>query len=75
MSRFLRLWFLVLLSYVTIKFVFNLVVMGWIDLRWTTLLEIVCLPLGQTVVFWFVTRRVRRAQRGAEPKGDVAPTG
>jgi hypothetical protein len=75
MSRFLRLWFLVFLSYVTIKFVFNLVVMGWIDLRRTTLLEMVCLPLGQAVVFWLVTRRVRRAQRGAEPKADVAPTG
>jgi UPF0716 family protein affecting phage T7 exclusion len=63
MSRFLRLWFLVFLSYVTIKFAFNLVVMGWIDLRWTTLLELLCLPLGQTLVLWVVTRRVRRAQR------------
>jgi UPF0716 family protein affecting phage T7 exclusion len=72
MSRFLRLWLLVFLSYVTIKFVFNLIVMGWIDLRWTTLLEMVSLPLGQAVVFWVVTRRVRRAQRGAGPKADAA---
>ncbi len=75
MSRFLRLWFLVFLSYAIIKFVFNLVVMGWIDLRWTALLELLCLPFGQTVVFWFVTRRVRRAQRDGEGRPDVAAAG
>jgi hypothetical protein len=63
MSRFLRLWLLVFLSYSALKFIFNLLVMGWIDLRWTALLELLCLPLGQTLVFWVVTRRVRRAQR------------
>lgn len=75
MSRFLRLWFLVFLSYATIKFVFNLVVMGWIDLRWTALLELLFLPFGQTVVFWAVTRRVRRAQHSTASRADAAISG
>jgi hypothetical protein len=62
MTRFIRLWLAVFFSYVLIKFLFNLAVFGWIDLRDVALLELVVLPLGQAVVFWFITRRVRHAE-------------
>ena len=62
MRRFIRLWLMVFFSYAFIKFLFNLSVFGWIDIRDTTLLELAVLPLGQTLVFWFITRRARRAE-------------
>ena len=65
MRRFIRLWLVVLFSYALIKFLFNLAVFGWIDLRDVVLLEIVVLPLGQALVFWFITRRVRYAEQVA----------
>lgn len=61
MVRFLRLWLVMAFSYSIIKFVFDLAMFGWIDLRSVVLWQLALIPLGQSVVFWFVTRRVRRA--------------
>jgi len=57
---FLRLWSLLFFSYFGVKFSFNLVMLGYIDLRPIALYELLLLPLGQSVVFWLVTRRSRR---------------
>lgn len=57
--RFLRLWLVLAFSYFTIKFAFNLGIMGWIDIRPTAFLELALVPLGQSVVFWIITRRAR----------------
>lgn len=59
--RFLRLWFVLWFSYFILKFLFNLAIMGWIDLRPAAFLELVLLPFGQAVVFWAITRRARRS--------------
>ena len=45
-------------SYFLVKFIFNLVVFGWIDLRNIAFLELALLPLGQSILFWLVTRRL-----------------
>ena len=57
--RFLRLWLVLAFSYVTIKFAFNLGIMGWIDIRPVAFLELALIPLGQSLVFWMITRRAR----------------
>jgi hypothetical protein len=63
---FLRLWFVLGFAYLLIKFVFNLGVMGWIDLRPVAFLELVVVPLGQSVVFWAITRRARSGAAGTQ---------
>jgi len=66
-GAFLRLWFVMAFSYFFLKFIFNLAVLGWIDLRRVALLELVLLPLGQSVVFWLVTRRQRTPEGSMQP--------
>jgi hypothetical protein len=78
-AAFLRLWFVLLFSYFAIKFIFNLAVMGWIDLRPVAFKELLILPLGQSVMVWLITRRRRqpnREQLVASPSAsDGTPTG
>ena len=62
---FLRLWFVLGFAYFLLKFLFNLGVMGWIDVRPTAFWELALVPLGQSVVLWMVTRRARRGAEGA----------
>ena len=52
----MRLWLVFLLSYSTLKFVFNIVVAGYIDLRPVVLWELLAIPFGQAIVFWLITR-------------------
>jgi hypothetical protein len=67
LGRFLRLWLVLGFAYFTAKLLFNLAVMGWIwIIRRDALLEIVLVPLGQSVVFWIVTRRARRRASGLD---------
>jgi len=56
---FLRLWFVLQFSYLGMRLLFNIVFMGWIDLRRAFWLDVTVVPVGQAVVFWFVTRRTR----------------
>jgi len=58
-GAFLRLWFVMAFSYFFLKFIFNLAVLGWIDIRRVAFEELAILPLGQSVVLWVVTRRRR----------------
>lgn len=67
-AAFLRLWLVLLFSYFTIKFLFNLAVLGWIDLRPVAFKELLVLPLGQSVVFWTVTRARRTRGASAKPE-------
>ena len=61
-AAFIRLWFVMVFSFTILNFAFNLIVMGWIDLRASFGLEVLMVPLGQSIVFWFVTRRARKAE-------------
>jgi len=53
---FFKLWFFMFFTYLTIKVIFNLIFFGWIDLRRVALLELLILPLGQSIAFWAITR-------------------
>lgn len=64
---FLKLWFFMLFTYLTIKVIFNLLYFGWIDLRRATLIEVLFLPLGQAVAFWLITRVRRKKAEPATP--------
>ncbi len=57
---FVRLWFLLFFSYLGVKLVFTLGVLGYIDLRPAAFYELGLVPLGQAVVLWLVTRRGRQ---------------
>ncbi len=59
-TQFLRLWFILGFAYFLLRFLFNMAVMGWIDIRPSAFLDLVVVPLGQTIVLWVVTRRARR---------------
>jgi hypothetical protein len=64
-KKFLLLWLFLLLSYLIIKIAFNLAVYGWIDLRKNAFLELLVLPLGQSILFWFIYRPGRRTSSPA----------
>lgn len=68
-ATFLRLWAVLLFAYALLRVAFNLVVFRWIDIRPVVLLDLAVIPLGQAMVFWFVTRRGRRAN-ASEPSTD-----
>ena len=57
---FLRLWFVLAFSYVGLRVLFNLVLLGWIDVRRVFFQELLLLPRGQALIFWWVTRAARR---------------
>lgn len=66
-GAFLRLWFVMAFSYFLLKFLFNLTVLGWIDLRRVAFEELALLPLGQSIVLWTVTRRGRAVRESTTP--------
>ena len=70
LAAFIRLWAVMLFTYFTVKFVFNLGILGYIDLTRAAFLELAFVPLGQSALYWIVTRRQRSvtALRTAEPE-------
>jgi hypothetical protein len=71
LAVFLRLWVVLFVSFCPIKIIFNLLVMGWIDLRPAAFQEVLLVPLAQAVVFWLITRRAR-ARGSASGISDAA---
>jgi hypothetical protein len=69
MGAFARLWAVMLFTYFTVKFIFNLVVLGYLDLTHAAALELAIVPFGQAVLFWLITRRARRS-----PDDAISPT-
>lgn len=61
LAAFLRLWILMVFSYVILKLLFDLAGPGYADLRGRSLVQLVALPTGQAVIFWLVTRRTRKS--------------
>jgi hypothetical protein len=56
-AAFLRLWFVLLFAYVLVRFLLNLVVLGFVDARWNQVPELLVVPLGQSIIFWLISRR------------------
>jgi hypothetical protein len=69
-ASFLRLWLVLLFGYLGLRFALNLLLLGAIDLRRAFFIELLTIPLGQSVVFWVVTRRARSEQNdtGRQPR-------
>jgi len=63
LGAFLRLWLVIWFAYALLKFAFNLLVLNAIDLRVYSIVELFVLPLGQTIVVWFVGRGRRAVVR------------
>lgn len=63
-GAFLRLWLVMVFSYIPLKLLFDLLGGGYIDLREIALVQLAALPSAQTVVLWLITwrARMRRAQ-------------
>lgn len=59
LRRFLWLWFLMFVSYWVIRNGYNLLAFGLIDLRKTAFIELLVIPLGQSVLFWIFYRPAR----------------
>ncbi len=57
---FLKLWLLMLLSYLMIVLAFDLAYYGWIDLRQEAIARLIYLPLGQAAAFQLLTYPRRR---------------
>ena len=57
-----RLWLLLVLSFVCVQLAYDLVVMGYVDLRVRALAQLVVVPSAQAGVFWLVTRRLRQGR-------------
>jgi len=69
-KKFLRLWFVLGFAYFALRLIFNLSVMGWIDVRPVAFLDLTVVPLGQAAVLWMVTRRARQTVgAGEDPYG------
>ena len=57
---FLKLWLLMLITYLLIVLAFDLVYHGWIDLRQDALARLIYLPIGQAAAFQLLTHPRRR---------------
>ena len=56
LSRFFRLWLVLTVSFVMIKLLLEIGLLGVIDLRLVALWQLPIVPLGQTVLYWLLTR-------------------
>ena len=55
----LRLWLVMVFSYIPLKLLFDLLGGGYVDLREIALVQLVALPSAQTAVLWLITWRAR----------------
>ena len=63
---FLKLWLMMLLTYVVATLAFDLVYYGWVDLRQAALARLLYLPIALAAVFQLLTWPKRRAAGGAK---------
>jgi hypothetical protein len=60
LAAFLRVWFFMFFTYLISKLLCNLVLFGWIDIRRNALLEVLVVPLAQSMAFWLLVKTFRR---------------
>jgi hypothetical protein len=58
--EFLKVWFFMFFTFVTLKVLCNVIVYGWIDIRRVAIMEILLVPLGQSAAFWLVVKTFRK---------------
>jgi hypothetical protein len=56
-AKFLRLWVVLILAYLSTKFVLNLALFGWIDVRPVAAWELLTIPSVQALVLWMISER------------------
>jgi hypothetical protein len=59
-TGFLKVWFFMFFTYLISKLLCNLVLFGWIDIRRSALLEILVVPIAQSIVFWLLVKTFRK---------------
>ncbi len=59
-KKFLVLWVFLFVTFLAMKVIYNLWFYGWIDLRKGAILEVLILPMGQAILFWFAYRFDKR---------------
>lgn len=59
LRQFIRFWLVLTISFVVIKLILEIGLLGIIDLRPAALWQLPVVPLGQTVVYWLLTRGSR----------------
>lgn len=58
--EFLKVWFFMFFTFLTFKFLCNLLIYNLIDLRRIAILETLLVPLGQSVAFWLIVKTFRK---------------
>jgi hypothetical protein len=58
--EFLKVWFFMFFTFLIVKTLCNLLVYGLIDLRRVAFLEVMLVPLGQSVAFWLIVKTFRK---------------
>lgn len=63
LGKFIKLWLLLFFIYLILKVIFNLLFYGWIDLRRIALLELLTIPLCQSILLWLAIRMRKKNER------------
>lgn len=58
--EFLKVWFFMFFTFLIFKFLCNLFIYGLIDLRRVAILEVLLVPLGQSLAFWLIVKTFRK---------------
>lgn len=59
LGQFVRLWLVLTITFVIVKVLLEVGLVGVVDLRLVALWQLPVVPLGQTVVYWLLTRGPR----------------
>lgn len=58
--EFLKVWFFMFFTFLIVKILCNFLVYGLIDLRRVAFLEVLLVPLGQSIAFWLIVKTFRK---------------
>jgi hypothetical protein len=59
-AAFLKVWFFMFFTYLISKLLCDLALFGWVDIRRSALLEILVVPIAQSIVFWLLVKTFRK---------------
>ena len=70
---FFTLWVVLFMTFLLVRMILTLFFYGWIDLRRIPLLELLLVPVGQTLALWIIVRKKPTVARKLNGK-EEAPT-